>query len=495
MPSAIPSSMCRPCSVSRQRTSVSVSSANQSIRSPRCQIPPRLIQPPRFVDDATSGLTVTTWAATSEAPWERSTKKRPNACWVDSFPVCPRPRSAGISGTGRSSTVGRRSRAATSVHRSASAVPGSNAAHGSAASAPSASASCSHWSTVSSAEWLPGWPSVCRRHALIVYAKITDGRSVTASAASKASRSSPRSWPPRSRTIPRRSPSPMSAAASPRRPRRSAASVARRSRWYSSFGISVMRSHSAGWALMRRAVLHGVHVPARRLEHRGEPPGGDVGHDAVERLAVEVDDPQHLAEMGDDRVDDRLPHGALVELRVADERDLPAALRDVEVAGDVAVRERRPDRRGRADADRAGREVRRHRVLQAARIALQAAERAQLGEVAAVELAEQVLDRVQDRRGVRLDGDAVGRAQVVEVQRRHDAHHRGRRRLVAADLHPARRAAHAVGVVDDARREPQDASLDGVEDRDVGVARGDGGAHGRRDSSRRDVTGALRRSR
>ena len=142
---------------------------------------------------------------------------------------------------------------------------------------------------------------------------------------------------------------------------------------------------------------------------------------------------------GDDRVDERLPDRALVELGVADQRDLAPALRHVEVAGDVAVRERAPDRRGRADADRAGREVDGVGVLGAARVALQAAELAQRRQVASVEAAEQVVDRVQDRRGVRLDRDAVGRAQVREVQRRHDADHRRRRGLVAADLHARRR--------------------------------------------------------
>ena len=48
----------------------------------------------------------------------------------------------------------------------------------------------------------------------------------------------------------------------------------------------------------------------------------DIRHDPVERLPVDVDDPQHLAELRDQRVDDRLPDRALVELGVADERDL-----------------------------------------------------------------------------------------------------------------------------------------------------------------------------
>ena len=77
--------------VSCQCTSVWVSSANQSRRSPTDQIPDLLIQPPRFVELATSGLTVTTRSATSGASCTRSTKKRPKACWVDSLPRCLRP--------------------------------------------------------------------------------------------------------------------------------------------------------------------------------------------------------------------------------------------------------------------------------------------------------------------------------------------------------------------------------------------------------------------
>ena len=98
------------------------------------------------------------------------------------------------------------------------------------------------------------------------------------------------------------------------------------------------------------AVLDGDRLPPRRLEHAGEPARRDVRDDAIQRLAVEIDDPQHLAEVRDHRVDQRLPDRALVELGVADQRDLPTALRHVEVPGDVAVRERAPDRRRRTDA-------------------------------------------------------------------------------------------------------------------------------------------------
>ena len=191
------------------------------------------------------------------------------------------------------------------------------------------------------------------------------------------------------------------------------------------------------------AVLDGDRLPAGRLEHPAQAAGRHVRHDAVERLPVEVDDPQHLAEARDHRIDERLPDRALVELGVADERDVAPALRHVEVAGDVALRDRAPERRGRADADGARREVDDAGILGPARVALQPAELAQRRQVAAVERAEQVVDRVQHRRGVRLHGDAIGRAQVLEVERRHDADDRRRRGLVAADLDARRRRAHA----------------------------------------------------
>ena len=52
----------------------------------------------------------------------------------------------------------------------------------------------------------------------------------------------------------------------------------------------------------------------------------------------------------------------------------------------------------------------------------------------------------------------------LEVQSRHDAHHRGRRCLVPADLQAVVRAADLVGVVDHADGQPQDAALDALEE-------------------------------
>ena len=234
-------------------------------------------------------------------------------------------------------------------------------------------------------------------------------------------------WPAARRPRGRRRPPRAAAAARPRR----RAAAAGTPRWASRRSAP----RSASWRGELRPVLDHHAVPAGGLEHRREPARRDVRHDAVERLAVEVDDPHHLAEPRHHRVGDRLPARALVELGVADQRDLAAADRHVEVPGDVAVRERAPDRRGRADADRAGRVVDRVGVLGARRVGLQPAELAQRRQVARLEPAEQVVDRVQHRRRVRLDRHAVGRLEEREPQRGHQRHHRGARGLVAADLH------------------------------------------------------------
>ena len=164
-------------------------------------------------------------------------------------------------------------------------------------------------------------------------------------------------------------------------------------------------------------VLQRDDLPARRAEHAAQPVGRDQRDDPVERLAVHVDDPDDLAEFGHAGVDDGLPDRALVEFGVAEQRVL-AARRTGTVGGEpvaqVAAGHRAPDRGGRADADGPGGVVDRIGVLDPARVALQAAERPQRRQVRLIELTEQVVDRVQHGRGVRLDRHPVVRAQVPE---------------------------------------------------------------------------------
>ena len=110
--------------------------------------------------------------------------------------------------------------------------------------------------------------------------------------------------------------------------------------------------------------------------------------------------------------------------------------------------------------DRARRVVDRERILRAARVRLEAAVFTKLGQVGTVEPAEQVLDRVQHGRCVRLHRDPVLRLQVEEVEGRHQRDHRGRRGLMAADLEVVTLRPLAVRVVDDPGREPEHPALD-----------------------------------
>ncbi len=200
------------------------------------------------------------------------------------------------------------------------------------------------------------------------------------SIAAKASPSASRSCPPRLRTAAcsvASSSSATSAAqlrpSSPGSRSRSWSGVQRSSRWYSGFGHLVdpapqRRAAGPGEQLLEQApVLDGEHLPAGGVEHALQPGGADVGHHPVERLPVEVDDPDDLAELAHHRVEHRLPARALVQLGVADQRVLAAACpTSARSRGDVPAGQRTPDRRGGADADRAGRVVDRVGVLGAA---------------------------------------------------------------------------------------------------------------------------------
>ena len=246
--------------------------------------------------------------------------------------------------------------------------------------------------------------------------------------------------------------------------RRSSSASARSSRWYSSLGIASTRCRSASCApsfgpylAITRCQPAASNIEASRPAAMS---GTTRSSDWRLRSTTHSTSPR-CATIGSATASQ---HGALVELGVAEQRDLAAADRDVEVARDVAVRDRAPDRRRRPDPDRAGRVVDRVGVLRPRRVGLQPAELAQRLEVARLQAPEQVVDRVQHRRGVRLDRHAVGRLEEREPQRGHQRHHRRARGLVAADLDARAVRAHVVGVVDDRRRQPQHAPLHAVED-------------------------------
>ncbi len=194
------------------------------------------------------------------------------------------------------------------------------------------------------------------------------------------------------------------------------------------------------------------------------------GHYAVQALAIQVDDPEYVAELcrRDGRVGDRFPDVALVELGVADQRHV-ASTRPV-VAGaemrlGVAVGERGEQGRRRAEPDRAGRDIDRVRVLGPARVRLQTVEVAQLGQVAPIEVTQQVLDGVERGTGVGLDRHPIACSQPGEIERGQDGDNGGAARLVATHLGVVHVRTDVVRLVDDAGRQPEHPPLDGLERR------------------------------
>ena len=130
------------------------------------------------------------------------------------------------------------------------------------------------------------------------------------------------------------------------------------------------------------------------------------------------------------------------------------------VGAHVILHQRREQRLRHAEAHRAGGEIDVVGILGARRIGLRALVAAKIFELFAGLAAEQILDGVKIRRGVRLDRDAVLRPQAVEIERRHDGGERGRRGLMAADLQAVAVLAQMVGVVDGPGRQPQHLALE-----------------------------------
>ena len=230
--------------------------------------------------------------------------------------------------------------------------------------------------------------------------------------------------------------------------------------------------------LQPAAVLDLEDAPADRLELMLELARLDHRHDSVEALAVQVDDPEYVPQASRRRLDRRLPHCPLVELGVAEQRDEASPGAHLEVFLHITVCERAEERRGGAEADRPRGEVDVEGVLRSARICLQTAEVAQRRQVLGRQPPEEVLDRVQHGRCVRLDADAVACLEVGEVEGGHQRHHRRRRRLVTADLELVLLRSLAIRVVDDSHREPEHAALDRLQYAErVFVGNSSGSAH------------------
>ena len=199
-------------------------------------------------------------------------------------------------------------------------------------------------------------------------------------------------------------------------------------------------------------------------ERRVEPSKEPVGHDRVETLAVVVDDPPDVADVVLPPFEQRLEDIPLVELGVTHHRNHASGRRVV--GHEPSLAEERLGQCGEAGhgdthADRPGRDIHVVQVLRARWVGLSAAEAAEPLELVARLGAEQILDGVIDRAPVGLGRHAVDRAQHIEIQRRHQRHHRRARYLVPTDFEPVSAGAHVVRVVDHPRAEPQHLLLEG----------------------------------
>ena len=206
----------------------------------------------------------------------------------------------------------------------------------------------------------------------------------------------------------------------------------------------------------QRAVLQHDHVPAEGAEDRFEAVEQPLAHHRVEALAVVVDDPPRVAKALFPALQQGLEDVALVHLRIAEKRD-HASLGKVgrPIMGfHIILNEAREEGLRHAQADRTGGKIHVVDVLGAGRIGLRALVAAEIFELLAGLMAQQILDGVKDRARMGLDRHPILRPQDGQVQSRHDGRKRGRGRLMAADLHAVGVGAHMIGVVDRPAGEP-----------------------------------------
>ncbi len=194
-------------------------------------------------------------------------------------------------------------------------------------------------------------------------------------------------------------------------------------------------------------------------------------HDTVKALSVIVYDPPGIAQIMLPAFLKAFIDIAFVQLGIPHEGDHAAKLTITRprFGFEIILHQRSEGRDRDAKANRACGEVDIVHILGAARIGLRAAIAAKILELFARLVPHHVLHGMEDRRGMRLHRNPVFRTQCMEIEGRHDRHHRGARGLVAADFHVAFLFfAEMVGIVHDPGGQPKQALLHGFQRLEVG---------------------------
>ena len=201
---------------------------------------------------------------------------------------------------------------------------------------------------------------------------------------------------------------------------------------------------------LQGAVFDADHLPTEGLKYFFNTLEQTLAHDAVQRLAVIVDDPPSVAQIVFPAFLQTFVDIALVQFGIANQRHhaaqgqaLPPSFRR-----DVVLHDRGEGGDRHAQAHRTRREIHIIAVFGAAGIALHAMIAAEVLHLLQRQIAHQILHGVEDRRGVGFHRHPIFGPQRREIQRRHDRHHRGAGGLMAADLDRIDFRADVVGVVD-----------------------------------------------
>ena len=213
-----------------------------------------------------------------------------------------------------------------------------------------------------------------------------------------------------------------------------------------------LRKHFA----LALAMFQRQHPPAAGFENVVKAAEHAVSCRAVQRLTVVIDNPPAIADAMLETFDQAFIDIAFVQFGIAHQRDHAPGLRlsQLAVSDEVILHQAGECRDRHPQTHRSGGEIDRNAVLGARGVTLRPAHAAKPFQRFAALRAQQIVNGVQHRPGMRLDGHLVLRAQRVKIERGHDRADRGATGLVPADLQAVAALAQVIGIVNNPRGKP-----------------------------------------